>query len=147
MKENNNRYDWSGWLLAAAMGLLIVGLIVFMKSNAALPGPLSAHSTSRQVAKPDTSLGSEAPIVLEREAVEAPPADTVEVDRRPPAEAGYEDGYFAGTDDGSLGQERASYDESSRFPRSRDREVYAESYRRGYADGLRDGRDGKQFGF
>ena len=45
-----------------------------------------------------------------------------------------------------VGQERASYDESSQFPHASQRRNYAEAYRRGYAQGYADGLEGKEFG-
>lgn len=55
-------------------------------------------------------------------------------DERDAADAGFEDGYWAGYDDAHLGEENASYDESSAFPTA-DRKRYASNYREGYAEG------------
>lgn len=69
----------------------------------------------------------------------------VEKDRRPAYEAGYEDGYLAGLDDGAASAPQASYDETSTFPTAAERSRYAEGYREGYAEGFENGKAGKQF--
>lgn len=61
------------------------------------------------------------------------------VDQRLPSDAGYEDGYFAGLQDGLDDMERASYDDSSKFPTAEQRSNYTDSYKRGYAQGFTDG--------
>ncbi|MCH5182073.1 MAG: hypothetical protein J1F06_05510 [Prevotellaceae bacterium] len=96
------------------------------------------------MARPDTTMAADAP-AFESE-IYASPADSISVDARSADDAGYEDGYLQGMDDGALGNAReAGYDDSSTFPSRRQREQYAAAYREGYAKGYADGCDKRQF--
>ena len=66
-------------------------------------------------------------------------------DKRNPYEAGYDDGYAAGCDDGAAGTDHASYDETNNFALPAEKQNYVKGYREGYAKGYDDGRQGKQF--
>ena len=61
-------------------------------------------------------------------------------------EAGYEDGYAAGCDDGANDTPRATYDETNNFVGRKERQDYVRGYREGYAVGLEDGVSEQQFG-
>lgn len=75
----------------------------------------------------DQGIEPSAPILL---------TDTiVGTDERDSADAGYEDGYWAGYDDAHLCAENASYDESSNFPTEQERRKYALNYKEGYQEG------------
>lgn len=62
-----------------------------------------------------------------------------------PYEAGYEDGYAAGCDDGVAGQNGMSYDDENTFRRQDDSREYIRGYKDGYTKGYDDGQEGKQF--
>lgn len=132
-------------LRAAIFGiitLIAVGLIVFLKQESDVPltpeGIAHRDSISR-FAVPDTATTPDEPTPLApAESYPATP-DSLSFDTRVPADAGYEDGYFAGIEDGLAGRERYSYDETSLFPTAQQRRNYAEAYRRGYKQGYLDG--------
>lgn len=136
--------------LTLLCSVFIVSGIVYMKYSSSAQKNTQENAVpqvkDRKVAIPDTTADLSA----------LPPAtDTVEHyvlpdtllgrDKRSPYEAGYEDGYEAGCDDGALGQDRASYDETSNFRTEAERQTYAEGYREGYETGYEDGKAGKQF--
>lgn len=137
-------------ILIALFCLLVVAAIIYLKS--ANPGGKnlqpagSPEDSATQMAVPDTTADP---------AVIPAPADTVEYsvlpdtllgkDKRNPYEAGYEDGYAAGCDDGAAHTDHATYDESSSFATAKEREAYTNGYREGYAKGYDDGMQGKQF--
>ena len=124
--------------------------MVYMKKSSTgqklLSTPLQADTASRRIAIPDTTV---APDLL------PPTADSLDFsvlpdtllgkDKRNPYEAGYEDGYGAGCDDGAVGTHRASYDETSNFHTQVEKQNYTKGYREGYAKGYDDGSNGKQF--
>ena len=131
--------------------ILVVAGIIFLKNSVSDPKPVSPgggdpSASSHPVAVPDTTVD---PGVIPQT------SDTVESyelpdtllgrDKRSPYEAGYEDGYAAGCDDGATGKDHATYDETSNFATSADRHTYTEGYREGYAKGVEDGKQGKQF--
>lgn len=137
-------------MLFAALALLALAGIIYMKyatdsrkadSSAALADPTTAH-----VAIPDTTVDPALHLAPEVDSVAAMPADTLlGKDKRSPFEAGYEDGYAAGCDDGAAHQERATYDETNNFRNPRESSLYVDGYREGYAKGFADGLEGKQF--
>lgn len=138
-------------LVTLIVGLLCAAGIIWIKSqsesgNAPLP-PAGGGRANPAVAVPDTTIDStylpSSPDTVVRSEV---PDTLIGHDRRPPYEAGYEDGYSAGCDDGAAQADRASYDETSNFARRADRADYVRGYREGYAKGYEDGRSGKQFG-
>ena len=135
-------------LLFLLFSLLAVGGIVYLKSlsETDAEGSLSAAENVEKlpIATPYTgSLSSEMQEQAETLMVALP--DTIGKDKRPPYEAGYEDGYFSGMDDGFQNAERASYDDSNSFPSPAERTAYTHGYSEGYAKGFEDGRSGKQF--
>ena len=126
---------------------LIVGAIIYMKyaSDQQENNRMEkADSTASSVAIPDVdTVNTDLPTVVETVSVAMP--DTVGRDKRPPYEAGYEDGYFSGMDDGAEKKEKASYDPSSAFPTAEARKKYSQGYDEGYAKGFEDGKNGTQF--
>lgn len=127
----------------------IIGLKQLTGDGPLTPEGLASRDSIRHIARPDTT---EAPgTVPEQPAAtnsssDAAPADSITVDERSPIDAGYEDGYYAGISDGVLGEERASFDDTSQFPTREQRQSYTDAYHRGYAQGYKDGLEGKQFG-
>ena len=122
--------------------------VVYLKRSSDIPltpEGVAARDSLRRIAHPDTTAvpGSIPADATETRSV---PSHSVTMDPRVPSDAGYEDGYYAGITDGVVGEERASYDESSQFPEAAQRRNYAEAYRRGYAQGYADGLEGKEFG-
>lgn len=150
MNHSNPKKNTSGLAGILAVALFVaamVALIIFLKRNASQPfdsdGRLRVENDS-VVARPD--VGREVVGPIDSMAPQLP--DTIMgTDERDVSDAGYEDGYWAGYDDAQLGQERASYDESSSFATSQERHRYTESYREGYAEGwqvgLQDHKDDK----
>lgn len=134
--------------------LLIVAVATILGLVAALKKAGTGLSRSEQhdnqsnlpIAHPDTLGDPTAMPVVADTAASTTLADTlVGKDSRPANEAGFEDGYLDGMDDGALGQERASYDESSAFPTETERQRYKETYAEGYAKGFEDGVHHRQF--
>lgn len=140
-------------LLFVLIVVAAVTLIVYMKRStdqALTPEQAARRDSLQRIATPDTTLSPEldsdpaVPTSLPNDSAALSP-DTLDtsMDLRTPSDAGYEDGYFTGLEDGIAGRERFSYDESSQFPTPAQRRNYAEGYRRGYAQGFRDGRSGE----
>jgi len=146
MKEQKNTGAPRGFFLAVVVGLAMIAIIILSKKAA--PGPGASMQGVRDslasVAVPDTTLSPDV-LPAEPESVTVALPDTLGRDKRPVAEAGYEDGYLSGMDDGAAETEGATYDETSSFPTRHERAVYAENYRKGYAEGYEDGRHGRQF--
>lgn len=137
-------------LLALLLCLTVVCGIIYMKrmsSSEKVLLPSKAFDTvSQQVAVPDTTVVPGVLPVSSDSVVNSVVPDTVlGKDKRRPYEAGYEDGYAAGCDDGAAQSENATYDETSSFRSTKERNEYVEGYRDGYAKGFEDGKDGKQF--
>lgn len=130
--------------------LLLVGGIVYMKHSSGEQKTLNAGSSENPdvspVAIPDTTVSTELLPAEPDTVISSVLPDTVlGKDKRVPYEAGYEDGYAAGCDDGATGQENATYDETNSFKSSAEQQDYVRGYREGYAKGLDDGKHGKQF--
>lgn len=129
--------------------LLVLGGIIYMKrrTSAVRHAVREADSIAESpVVCPDTTLApSDFPVTSDT-VITAMPADTIlGSDKRLPYEAGYEDGYTIGCDDGAAQTEYASFDDSNNFRRAADRDNYARGYREGYEEGYQDGLAGKQF--
>ena len=127
-------------VLFIAVVLLAVGIIVYLKRSTDVPltpEGMAARDSVQRMASPDTTAPAESAPTLDSTTEQ--PTDTVSVDQRLPSDAGYEDGYFAGLQDGLDDMERASYDDSSKFPTAEQRSNYTDSYKRGYAQGFTDG--------
>lgn len=128
-------------VLFIAVVLLAVGIIVYLKRSTDVPltpEGMAARDSVQRMASPDTTTApAENAPTLDTTTEQS--TDTVSVDQRLPSDAGYEDGYFAGLQDGLDDMERASYDDSSKFPTAEQRSNYTDSYKRGYAQGFTDG--------
>lgn len=128
-------------ILFIAVVLIAVAVIVYLKRSTDVPltpEGIAARDSVQRMASPDTtSTPAENAPTLDSTTEQA--SDTVAVDQRLPSDAGYEDGYFAGLQDGLDDMERASYDDSSKFPTAEQRSNYTDAYKRGYAQGFADG--------
>lgn len=131
-------------LIAAA----VVVAIVYFKQAVNTGRSAAPGNDETELVRPDTTAADTSLIPA---SVDTVPRNTLPDtllgrDKRNPYEAGYEDGYAAGCEDGAAGQPRANYDETCTFARSEERVHYAEGYREGYGKGLQDGANGTQFG-
>ena len=128
-------------ILFIAVVIIAVAVIVYLKRSTDVPltpEGIAARDSVQRMASPDTtSTPAENTPTLDSTTEQA--SDTVSVDQRLPSDAGYEDGYFAGLQDGLDDMERASYDDSSKFPTAEQRSNYTDAYKRGYAQGFADG--------
>lgn len=142
-----NKGHYFIWLILIAA--LAVG-IVFLKKMGGDDRNLRREKKSvdtASVARPDTTLDSGVVLPPVNDTVMSPLPDTLlGRDRRNPYEAGYEDGYAAGCDDGANDTPRATYDETNNFVGRKERQDYVRGYREGYAVGLEDGVSEQQFG-
>lgn len=145
--NDNNTTTLIRAVLFIAVLAVTASIVIFLKSSGdtpLTPEGIATRDSLRNIAKPDTTslpaVGGESGDTFTND------TDTLMNDARLPADAGYEDGYYAGITDGITADERASYDESSLYPEAADRRSYADAYRRGYAQGYKDGLDGKQYG-
>lgn len=150
MNMNRKNSNYQRIIVVALAIMAVVAVIVIMKrASDELPADrrTSPAAESPRMAVPDTSV---APGLLPASPDTVVPAQLPDTllgrDKRPPFEAGYEDGYAAGCDDGAAATERAGYDESSTFALESERLKYAEGYKEGYAKGFADGKSGTQFG-
>lgn len=130
-------------ILFIAVVLLAVGIIIFLKHSSDVPltpEGFAARDSIQRMATPDTTT---APIedFTSTDTDSSLPTDTVSMDLRLPSDAGYEDGYFAGLQDGLDDMERASSDDTSKFPTEAQRRNYTDAYKRGYAQGFADGQN------
>ena len=130
-------------ILFIAVVLLAVGIIIFLKHSSDVPltpEGFAARDSIQRMATPDTTT---APIedFTSTDTDLSLPTDTVSMDLRLPSDAGYEDGYFAGLQDGLDDMERASYDDTSKYPTEAQRRNYTDAYKRGYAQGFADGQN------
>lgn len=130
-------------ILFIAVVLLAVGIIIFLKHSSDVPltpEGFAARDSIQRMATPDTTT---APIedFTSTDTDSSLPTDTVSMDLRLPSDAGYEDGYFAGLQDGLDDMERASYDDTSKYPTEAQRRNYTDAYKRGYAQGFADGQN------
>ena len=130
-------------ILFIAVVLLAVGIIIFLKRSSDVPltpEGFAARDSAQRMATPDTTVAPTEDFPS-NDTNTAQPTDTVSMDLRLPSDAGYEDGYFAGLQDGLDDMERASYDDTSKFPTEAQRRNYADAYKRGYAQGFADGQN------
>lgn len=129
--------------------LLVVIGIIYMKHSSGeqkLLVPSGTSDTAHQVAVPDTTI---APEVMPQTSDTVQPTQLPDTilgrDTRSPYEAGYDDGYAAGCDDGAAKADHATYDETNNFATKPEQQNYVRGYREGYAKGYDNGRQGKQF--
>lgn len=127
-------------------------IIFYLKS--ATSGPLTPQANdlnSQLVAHPDTSVADDSSVNATTPAktaaadtgADVTPTDSI--DTRSPYDAGYEDGYNTGYFDGTRGEERLTYDESSTYAAVADQQTYRTAYQQGYKVGFSAGLNGKPF--
>lgn len=152
MNYNNNGPTPNKWKIISLIlfCLLVVIGIIYMKRSSAtqkqLLAPGRTDTTQQQIAVPDTTVD---PGILPQTPDTLVPSQLPDTilgrDKRNPYEAGYDDGYATGCDDGAANTERANYDDTSTFATPTEKANYARGYREGYTKGFDDGREGKQF--
>lgn len=137
MKQNKSERNTSTIIVALLVGALLVSGIIFLKTSTSATSAQSSAVVDSllTIAIPDTAAPADM-LVMPPETISVALPDTIGKDKRPAAEAGYEDGYNGGREDRRNKTPQASYDESSTFPTQRERQAYAEAYRRGYEQGL-----------
>ena len=148
--SNYNKPKKKYTLLLISFGLLCIGAIIWLKllgdkrTSSDRDIPVAPQDSSNVVAVPDTSI-EVGTLPSSPDIFDVATPDSIGKDRRPPFEAGDEDGYLAGMDDGAAHTPRASYDESNSFKTIDERAAYVRGYREGYAKGFEDGSKGRQF--
>ena len=141
-----NKYTF----LLICFGLLCIGAIIWLKlvgdkrTSSGRDIPVAPQDSSNAVVVPDPSIDA-GTLSSSPDSFDVAPPDSIGKDRRPPFEAGDEDGYLAGMDDGAAHTPQASYDESNSFKTIDERAAYVRGYREGYAKGFEDGSKGRQF--
>lgn len=150
---NYNKYPqspnrWRAVSIVLFCLLVVIG-IIYMKHSSSeqkLLVPSGTSDTAHQVAVPDTTI---APEVMPQTSDTVQPTQLPDTilgrDTRSPYEAGYDDGYAAGCDDGAAKADHATYDETNNFATKSEQQNYVRGYREGYAKGYDNGRQGKQF--
>ena len=149
-KNKNIKSNHLNLLIKTIICLLIVSGIIYMKfisdeQKALLPN--STHQIENvDIAIPDTTVSTDIiPISTDSVVPSILPDTVLGKDKRRPYEAGYEDGYAAGCDDGFDGHTRNNYDESNNFSTESEQNEYVRGYQEGYETGFKDGKNGKQF--
>lgn len=148
-KLPDSEHRWRNIAIFLFCVLVLIG-IVYMKQatgeQKSLNSGEAGGAASKAVAVPDTTMEPGLlPVSADTIVPSVLPDTVLGKDKRDPYEAGYEDGYTAGCDDGALDQDSATYDETSGFQSESERQNYTRGYREGYAKGLEDGKQGKQF--
>mgnify|MGYP006903482221 CR=1 FL=1 len=145
--QGSNRWKTLSFILICI--LIVIGIIYMKRSSNAqklLNPSTSTDTSSQQVAVPDTTVDpGTLPQTTDTVQDVQLPDTLLGKDKRNPYEAGYDDGYAAGCDDGAAGTDHASYDETNNFALPAEKQNYVKGYREGYAKGYDDGRQGKQF--
>lgn len=148
--SNYNKPKKKYTFLLICFGLLCIGAIIWLKlagdkrTSSGRDIPVAPPDSSNAVVVPDTSIDA-GTLSSSTDSFAVAPPDSIGKDRRPPFEAGDEDGYLAGMDDGAAHTPQASYDESNSFKTLDERAAYVRGYREGYAKGFEDGSKGRQF--
>ena len=148
--SNYNKLKKKYTFLLICFGLLCIGAIVWFKlagdkrTSSGRDIPVASPDSSNAVVVPDTSIDA-GTLSSSTDSFAVAPPDSIGKDRRPPFEAGDEDGYLAGMDDGAAHTPQASYDESHSFKTLDERAAYVRGYREGYAKVFEDGSKGRQF--
>ena len=150
---NYNKYPqspnrWRAVSIVLFCLLVVIG-IIYMKHSSGeqkLLVPSGTSDTAHQVAVPDTTIAPEVmPQASDTVQSTQLPDTILGRDTRSPYEAGYDDGYAAGCDDGAAKADHATYDETNNFATKPEQQNYVRGYREGYAKGYDNGRQGKQF--
>ena len=148
--SNYNKLKKKYTFLLICFGLLCIGAIIWLKlagdkrTSSGRDIPVAPPDSSNAVVVPDTSIDA-GTLSSSTDSFAVSPPDSIGKDRRPPFEAGDEDVYLAGMDDGAAHTPQASYDESNSFKTIDERAAYVRGYREGYAKGFEDGSKGRQF--
>ena len=148
--SNYNKLKKKYTFLLICFGLLCIGAIIWLKlagdkrTSSGRDIPVAPPDSSNAVVVPDTSIDA-GTLSSSTDSFAVSPPDSIGKDRHPPFEAGDEDGYLAGMDDGAAHTPQASYDESNSFKTIDERAAYVRGYREGYAKGFEDGSKGRQF--
>lgn len=148
--SNYNKPKKKYTVLLICFGLLCIGAIIWLKlagdkrTSSGRDIPVAPQDSSNAVVVPDTSIDA-GTLSSSPDSFDVAPPDSIGKDRRPSFEAGDEDGYLAGMDDGAAHTPQASYDESNSFKTIDERAAYVRGYREGYAKGFEDGSKGRQF--
>lgn len=147
--------DYTGLLRSLFIIAVIAAsaaIIFYLKS--ATSGPLTPQGldpNDQLVAHPDTSVSDDSNVNAATPAktpaidVEADYTPNDSIDTRSPYDAGYEDGYNTGYFDGTRGEDRLTYDESSTYASAADQKTYRTAYQQGYNVGFNAGLNGKPF--
>lgn len=148
--NHNNPNNRTRTIVVLILSVLLIAGIVYMKHSQneqkQYAGMRGTDSTHQQVAIPDTTIDPDVLPPLPDTIQPAHLPDTIlGKDTRNPYEAGYDDGYATGCDDGAAGTNKASYDETNSFSTNTEKQNYVNGYREGYAKGFEDGKQGKQF--
>lgn len=143
--KSDSRSNFIRAILFILVGIGAATLIIYLKQASDIPltpEGIAHRDSIQRMATPDT-MGT--PGIEENDTYEVPASetDTVSTDLRVPSDAGYEDGYYAGLDDGINDDPKGSYDPSSQFPTQGQRNSYADAYKRGYTAGYQDGQNGE----
>ena len=152
MNHNNHKHDGSrfGFIVKMFICLLLVAGIFYMKYTSDEQKAFSPSATPNmedvEIAVPDTSITPGVlPVTTDSIVPSVLPDTVLGKDKRDPYEAGYEDGYLTGCDDGSEDHMKATYDESNSFRSTHEQKEYVRGYQEGYAEGFNDGKNEKQF--
>lgn len=123
--------------------IAVVAGIIYMKYRVMEPKSAASvqavDTADRPMAIPDTTVDSSTVVTEPETPINNELPDTIiGKDRRIPYEAGYEDGYACGSDDGLLRMYQATYDETNSFTTRQEKEAYVRGYREGYDKGYKD---------
>lgn len=146
MNYNNNTKDSSRWKFIALIAIcaVILCVIILLKTSSESGKNIPTNIQPKAVV-PDTTIDT-LMIPTATDSIASSLPDTLfGQDERNPYEAGYEDGYAAGCDDGVAGQNGMSYDDENTFRRQDDSREYIRGYKDGYTEGYDNGQEGKQF--
>lgn len=147
----NNKKETGRWKFVAilAVCIAILGATIFLKTSSEnekdLRGVDEPAASGPQMAVPDTTIDTSLVPAATDSLPSTLPDTLLGRDERQPYEAGYEDGYAAGCDDGAIEQKGMSYDDENNFRSHADRADYVRGYKDGYTKGYDDGHEGKQF--
>ena len=150
-KKEHPSHIWTGVIVGACL-LTVVSIFLLKRASDRRspvytqlhPEDTVAVKERMPVACPDTTIDATYLPIL-RDTVNVALSDSITRDTRGAYEAGSEDGYLAGMDDGATQHPHASYDTSNAFTKPKDKAAYVRGYGEGYQKGFEDGAKGKQF--
>ena len=143
---------WQTVLIIACCAAAITGIVILKtasdeRSTAMIAARNYLHQKKNSktdsllnVAVPDT-IGDASALPFVPDTI--PPAlpDSIGKDIRPVENAGEEDGYIAGYDDGILDRRNHRFDDSSTFKSAAERNAYAKGYAKGYNNGFAEAKE------